>query len=198
MSHTEMPAAKDGRDTNVSDQPIDSVASGAGVLEPAGDRWRLRFTRRLPHAPEKVWRAITEPEHLQAWFPQRIVGEWVVGRPLTFASEYGDFEGEVRAFEPPSMLEFRWGTDTIRLEVKPDAQGSILTLLDTIDEVGKAARDAAGWHVCLDRLELELDGAPPASETGERWQALHPTYIERFGPEAATIGPPELPQKKEA
>jgi uncharacterized protein YndB with AHSA1/START domain len=180
----------------MSDRRTDIDASGAGVLEPAGDRWRLRFTRRLSHAPEKVWRAITEPEHLQAWFPQRIVGEWVVGASLTFASEYGDFMGEVRAFEPPSMLEFRWGTDTIRLEVKADAQGSILTLMDTFDELGKAARDAAGWHVCLDHLEQELDGTTRSWKPGDRWQAVHPTYVERFGPEAATVGPPELPQRE--
>jgi len=44
-----------------------------GTLEEAGGgRWRLRFTRTLDHPPEKVWRAITEPEHLRAWFPQRI------------------------------------------------------------------------------------------------------------------------------
>ena len=50
-----------------------------GTLEHPDGRWRLRFTRALAHPPEKVWRAITEPEHLQAWFPQRITGDWVVG-----------------------------------------------------------------------------------------------------------------------
>lgn len=33
---------------------------------------------------------------------------------------------------------------------------------------GKAARDGAGWHTCLD-----------------------PGYVERFGPEGATVGPPD-------
>ena len=161
-----------------------------GVLEPAGERWRLRFTRRLAHAPDKVWRALTEPEHVQAWFPQRIVGQWSVGAPLRFVSQGGDFDGEVLAFEPPSALEFRWGTDTIRLEVAADGQGSVLTLLDTFDELGKAARDAAGWHECLDALEQALAGNQPSWAPGERWQAVHPGYVERFGPQAATIGPP--------
>jgi hypothetical protein len=31
-----------------------------GELSKDGDQWRLRFVRRLPHAPEKVWRALTE------------------------------------------------------------------------------------------------------------------------------------------
>ncbi len=167
-----------------------------GTLEQAGDRWRLRFTRRLPHPPDKVWRAVTEPEQLKAWFPQRIVGDWRVGAPLRFESQFGDFDGEVLAFEPHSLIEFRWGTDTIRLEIAPDAQGSVLTLLDTFDELGKAARDAAGWHECLDNLEHALAGTQPPSAPGERWQAVHPNYVERFGPRAATIGPPMGAQQK--
>jgi uncharacterized protein YndB with AHSA1/START domain len=163
-----------------------------GVLEPAGDRWHLRFSRRLAHPPDKVWRAITEPEFLQAWFPQRIVGEWAVGRPLKFVSEGGDFEGEVLAFDPPSVVEFRWGTDTIRMEVQPAGPDTtVLTLLDTFDELGKAARDAAGWHECLDNLELALAGTRPTWSPGERWKAVHPKYVQRFGPRAATIGPPD-------
>ena len=154
-----------------------------------GGRWQLRFTRTLPHPQEKVWRAITEPEHLQAWFPDRVVGEWRIGAPLKFLSEYGDHDGEVIAYEPPRLVEFRWGTDIIRMELAADAQGSRLTLIDTIDELGKAARDAAGWDECLLRLEHHLAGtAAPAP--GERWKQVHLEYIERFGPEASTIGPP--------
>jgi hypothetical protein len=46
-----------------------------GTLTRQGDRWVLTFTRRLAHPREKVWRAVTEPEHLSAWYPQQIVGE---------------------------------------------------------------------------------------------------------------------------
>jgi uncharacterized protein YndB with AHSA1/START domain len=133
---------------------------------------------------------VTDPEHLKHWFPQRIVGEWRPGGKLVFASEDGEFEGEVLAFEPPTMLEFRWGTDIIRLEVRPAAQGSVLILLDTFAEQGKAARDAAGWHVCLDALERSLSRQPAATSAAE-WRDVHPTYVQKFGPAAATIGPPE-------
>jgi uncharacterized protein YndB with AHSA1/START domain len=161
-----------------------------GVLERASDRWRLRFTRHLAHPPARVWRAVTEPEHRDTWFPQRIVGELRVGAPLRFESESGDFDGEVLAFEPPSLFEFRWGTDVIRLEVRPEANGSVLTLTDTFSQQGKAARDAAGWHACLDRLECSLSDEQPSWTMADRWQAVHPGYVERFGPAAATIGPP--------
>ncbi len=167
-----------------------------GVLEPADTKWRLRFTRHLKHPPDTVWRALTEPDHLQAWFPQKIVGEWAVGAPLKFVSEFGDFEGQVLAYEPSSVLEFRWGTDTIRLEVAPDGDGSRLILLDTFAELGKAARDAAGWHTCLDALEQALDGTKPSWTTAERWPVVHRAYVEQLGPEASTIGPPEGAQAR--
>jgi uncharacterized protein YndB with AHSA1/START domain len=176
--------------------PTQQLHDAYGVLEPAGKRWRLRFSRRFTHAPDRVWRAITEPEHLKAWFPQHIVGEWRVGAALRFASEYGDFDGEVLAFEPPRLLEFRWGTDIIRMEVAPDGDGSLFTLIDTFDELGKAARDAAGWHTCLDNLEHELDGVKLSGDGRERWNAVHPVYVDRFGPGAATIGPPDPNEEK--
>jgi uncharacterized protein YndB with AHSA1/START domain len=55
-----------------------------GQLEETGGTWRLRFERRLAHPPEKVWRALTEPEHLEAWFPTTIEGEFETGAALRF------------------------------------------------------------------------------------------------------------------
>lgn len=163
-----------------------------GELEQVGDRWRLRFTRRLRHDPQTVWRAITEQEHLWAWFPDGISGEFVVGGALRFAPDSDmAFDGQVRAVDPPRLLEFTWGTDLLRFEIAPADDGCTLTLFDTLDEVGKGARDAAGWHVCLDALERALDGVPvPPTGAGE-WAAVHPRYVAKFGPQASTIGPPE-------
>jgi uncharacterized protein YndB with AHSA1/START domain len=162
-----------------------------GTLESAGQRWRLRFTRELGHPAERVWQAVTEAEHLAAWFPQRISGDWVVGAPLTFSDPQGrgpEFAGQVLACEPPSLLEFRWGPDVIRLEITPGDAGCTLTLLDTFDEYGQAARDAAGWHVCLDLLASHLDGTGP--RPGKPWAELFTAYAAAFGPDASKIGPP--------
>jgi uncharacterized protein YndB with AHSA1/START domain len=164
-----------------------------GQLDTATSRPQLRFTRRFPHPPAKVWRAVTEPDHLRAWFPDRIEGEWKVGATLQFVDQGGrvePFTGEVLVVDPPRVLEFTWGTDTLRFELEPDGDATILTLLDTIDELGKAARDAAGWHECLDHLEDELGGKQP-KKPGRIWAKVHPEYVAAFGPEASTIGPPE-------
>jgi uncharacterized protein YndB with AHSA1/START domain len=143
-----------------------------------------------------VWRAVTEPEHLDAWFPQRIVGEWRAGAPLKFESRGGEhpaFDGEVLACDPPALLEFRWGPDVLRFEIVPNAEpatGCTFRLFDVFGELGKAARDAAGWHTCLDVLEHHLSGAAAPWTDRERWGEVHPGYVERFGPAAATLGPP--------
>jgi uncharacterized protein YndB with AHSA1/START domain len=155
----------------------------------------LRFTRKLPHPPEKVWRALTEPEHLATWFPTDIEGARVAGAPLRFVfrnAEGPTIDGQMLVCEPPAVLEFRWGDDeTLRFELQPDGDGSLLTYINTFDKLGKAARDAAGWHVSLDALAQHLNGERAPASPQERWQQVHQVYVQRFGPEAATIGPPD-------
>ena len=56
-----------------------------GTLETIDGKPTIRFTRRLDHPPERVWRALTEPDELKRWFPDTIVVErWAVGATLHF------------------------------------------------------------------------------------------------------------------
>ena len=166
------------------------------TIEPVDDdRWRLRFTRTLAHPQTKVWRAVTEPDQLARWFPSTIEGERAPGAKLIF--RFPDdvpvepIDGQMLAYDPESLIEFRWGTDVVRIELRPVAEGTELTLLDTLEERGKAARDGAGWHTCLDALEAALAGDAGARAQMNTWAEVHPHYVGSFGPEAATVGPPE-------
>jgi uncharacterized protein YndB with AHSA1/START domain len=141
-----------------------------------------------------VWSAVTEPEHLDMWFPTTIDGERRAGAPLRFRHRDDaapPFDGEMLAFDPPSLMELRFGADVVRIEVQPagDAE-TVLVLTHTFEELGKAARDGAGWHTCLDMLAASLAGAERPWSAGERWRDVRAGYVERFGPEAATVGPP--------
>jgi uncharacterized protein YndB with AHSA1/START domain len=162
-----------------------------GSLEQADDGWRVRFTRMLPASPERVWRALTEPTELAVWFPTSIDGERAAGASLTFRfpqDQAPPFDGVMLVCESPRVLELMWGPDRLRFELVATADGTELTLLDNLEELGKAARDAAGWHVCLDALEVSLTGG---AEARTSWPQVHARYVASFGPAAATIGPPE-------
>jgi uncharacterized protein YndB with AHSA1/START domain len=167
-----------------------------GRLEQAGERWQLHFARRLPHPPEKVWRALTEAEHLKEWFPNDIEGERKEGAALQHVFRNGEapkMGGEMLVFEPPAVLEFTWGDDTLRFELRAEDDGrtTVLDFVDVLDDVGKAARDGAGWHVCLDGLEEHLRDEPTHWNEMEIWKPVHEAYVKQFPPEASAIGVPE-------
>ena len=164
-----------------------------GVLDRSGERLQLRYERRLPHAPDKVWQALTEPEHVSAWFPTDIVGERAAGADLSFPFRHDEgptMTGRFLAFDPPSKLEIEWGDEILRFELTPDDEGTALTMTVVFDELGTAARDGAGWHACLDALAADLDGSTGGTPE-DRWRQVHTQYVDRLGPDASTIGPPQ-------
>ena len=155
----------------------------------------LRFERRLAHPPEKVWRALTDPAELSHWFPQDVEGSFAPGAALRFVFRgpapsldgevVPDFKGEVLEADPPRMLAYRWGEDVLRWSLTPDGAGCLLVFTDTLAERGKAARDGAGWHLCLDALVTHLGGGV-AGDSGGGWQQHYQAYARDFGPGAAT------------
>jgi uncharacterized protein YndB with AHSA1/START domain len=153
------------------------------------------FELGLAATADEVWSALTEADGLNRWFPQDVQVALQPEGKMRFCYPKGQqdqdgafFEGRVLEVEPERVFAFDWGTDVLRCELRPSRDGCLLIFTDTFAELGKAARDAAGWHVCLEALEAYLDETtpPPAG----RWQQVYPGYVERFGPEAATIGSP--------
>jgi uncharacterized protein YndB with AHSA1/START domain len=172
-----------------------TAADGAdlGVLEYGRGEVTLRFTRRLPHPPAKVWRALTEPEHLAAWFPTTLEGELATGSALRFGfheMNLPDFDGTMLAYDPTKLLEFSWGDERLRFELTPDSQGTVLSFSASFAEIGRAARDAAGWHTCVDLLSYDLANEQAPWPQDDRWRQVHRDYARVLGPEAATVGPP--------
>ncbi len=153
-----------------------------GTLERVGDKLVLRYERRLRHPPEKVWRALVEPEHLAAWFPTRIEGTWRQGARLRFVFEGEESypsEGTIHVYDPPKVLEYSWEDERLRYELTPDGEGCRLVFTTTVSERSIAPRDGSGWHACLDGLEAALDGKPARS--AEFRPELYAEYVERLG-----------------
>jgi uncharacterized protein YndB with AHSA1/START domain len=156
------------------------------------DRWTLVFVRALAHPPERVWRALTEPEELRAWAPfapDRSLARTGAATLTMYenATTLGDGSAAtVTRAEPPSLLEYRWDDDLLRWELAPDGAGTRLTLSHTVAGRDWLPKVAAGWHLCLDVAERHMDGAPTtpirgADATQHGWQALHDRYAERLG-----------------
>jgi uncharacterized protein YndB with AHSA1/START domain len=164
-----------------------------GQLIRTGDRARLEYRRRLDYTPDKVWRALTEPDQLAAWFPTTIDGERAVGAELTFRFENMSLEpmhGEMLRLDPPRLLEFTWGADVLRFALEPDVAGTVMTFTVTLDELGKATRDGAGWHQSLMGLERALAGEQTRDYDPDVWRELRDVYAKRFGPAASVMQPP--------
>jgi uncharacterized protein YndB with AHSA1/START domain len=160
------------------------------LIEVGDDRVGVRFERRLDHPPERVWRAVTETEELAKWFPARpeIGGERRVGAALSFTypgNEEPPETGEIVEYDAPRLFAFTWrpGSDgeaqLLRFELEPDDEGTKLVFTHELPRPD-TAKVAAGWELCLDDLELALDGNPRAEFPEGRWVELHEAYAEQF------------------
>jgi uncharacterized protein YndB with AHSA1/START domain len=144
----------------------------------AGARPILRCERHLPRPVDVVWRAVTDPAQMRAWFPTRIeVGEWKTGARLTHFFDGHDIDplpGMVLEWDPPHRVFFTWGTDTIGFELTPAPDGGTIFVLTEELGASTAARNAAGWDACLDRLENGADGGS--------WKQRFDRYAAQFEP----------------
>ena len=149
----------------------------------------VRFTRRYPHPAERVWAAVSEPAGLRHWFPSRVELEPRVGGRIAFRDDPNlpeETSGTVLAYEPPRQLAFTWGGDELHLTVEPDgAEACTLTLVNVLEARDTAARNAAGWTVCLGELDKHLRGDPPSA--AEPWEELYAAYVAAGVPSGAPI-----------
>ncbi|HYH30583.1 MAG TPA: SRPBCC family protein [Pseudonocardia sp.] len=152
-------------------------------LQATDGRSVLRMERWLKHPPEKVWRAMTEPERLADWFPARITPELRVGGAVAF--EFGD-DGVVTDLDPPRLIAYTWGGDHLRWELRPEGAGTRLVLVHTFDDRAGAASFGAGWHTCIVALDLALDGRAGA-DPGVDDVALHERLVTQLGLDTGTV-----------
>ena len=147
----------------------------------------LRFERVLAHPQDKVWNAVTDPGELTHWFPADVDAEMRVGGGVRFTFREGEGppgDGQVTELDPPQLFEFTWNDDRLRFELEPAGDGTRLVFTHFLDAADRAARDAAGWHVCLDNLERRLAGA---EGTDGDWRGLYADYQSTGMPTGAPV-----------
>jgi uncharacterized protein YndB with AHSA1/START domain len=155
----------------------------------SGEKWTLVLVRELPHSPEKVWQALTDPASLREWAPFDADRSLAAVGPVTLATVGMPTpqvsHTEVTRADAPHLLEYRWGDNDMRWQLEPLGTGTRLTLWHNIDR-GFIAMGAAGWHICLDVLERFVADAPIGRIVGSEamkfdWPRLNKEYTARFG-----------------
>jgi uncharacterized protein YndB with AHSA1/START domain len=165
----------------------------AGTYVEHDGRPAVRFERRYPHPIERVWDAVTRPEELTHWFPSEVAIEPRPGGTIRFSGDpkIEGSTGTVLAFDPPHRLAFTWGGDELHIELASiDDTTCSLTLVNVLESRDTAARNAAGWSVCLAELTKALSGARadgPHSETAQPWRAHYGAYVAAGLPAGAPI-----------
>jgi uncharacterized protein YndB with AHSA1/START domain len=125
---------------------------------------------------------------MRSWFPTRIeIDEWKVGATLTHHFDDHDIAplpGTVKEWDPPRRVSFTWGADTISFALTPGPDGGTVFVLTEELSTSHAARNAAGWEECLDRLV--------GTDQGDTWPARFERYVAAFEPSLGRQdGPPE-------
>lgn len=154
----------------------------------------VRFERTYAHPVERVWDAVATSDGLAHWFPSKVEIEPHDGGKVTFSGDPNiatTTTGTVLAFEPPLRLHFSWSNDELRFDLEPLGDGHTrLTLINVLEATDTAARNAAGWSVCLAELDKDLAGERadgPHSETAQSWRVYYDAYVASGVPSGAFI-----------
>jgi len=168
----------------------------AALEQPLGkfvDRHTFRYEREYTHPPERVWDAITMPEHLNAWFlPYNRTELKQGGRfHMTFGRDDSDQSawcGTIAEFTPPELVDYAFDHGgRMRFELRRTERGTRLLFsqyfppgfkhVDGASENEVSGTDLpggpdtpwrpgllAGYHGSLTSLGTYLDGKGPTLE----------------------------------
>lgn len=143
------------------------------------DTFTVRRTIHIAASAEKVWRAVTEPEHISRWFGHTVLLGTGVGAHGTVAWPNEDaIPIRVEAMDRPRMISYRWCNDeasealpreldterstVFTFTLEPQGDGTRLTVVETgfgmtLDPARNLESHRLGWDEQLDRLVAELE-----------------------------------------
>jgi len=132
----------------------------------------ISFEFDLHHSPEKVWRALTDPELLAEWLLPAIGLELEPGAEFMFKTQpYPGWDGTVNCrfieIEPQRKLSYTWTVpflDTVvTFSLAPSASGTRLSLVQsgfTPEQKRESGGARYGWKMMGEKL-VDLLGRIP-------------------------------------
>lgn len=151
-------------------------------------RTAVRFSRTYDHPIERVWRFVTEADELAHWFPSRAEIDLRPGGEIRFSGDPNmkDGTGRVIAVDPPRHLSFAWGADELHFDLEELAdKRTRFTLTNVLDAPNTAARNSAGWEVCLGALDAYAAGSP--ADGRAPWKEFYDGYVDAGVPSGAPV-----------
>ncbi|NVP58069.1 SRPBCC family protein [Mycoplana rhizolycopersici] len=115
--------------------------------------------RELPHPPEKIWRALTQPQLIEEWLMKNEFKP-AVGHAFSLRADWGTVECKVRTVEPNRTLSYTWDATPLESIVTwtltPTATGTMLRMEQTgfrQDQPMFYGGAKMGWPKFIDKLE---------------------------------------------
>ena len=143
------------------------------------ETFTVRRSIRIAAPVEKVWIAVTEPEHISRWFGRTVlVGEGAGAHGTVTWPDEPPIPIRVEECDPPRRISYRWCNDgpsaPVPSEVVPEHStvftftlesmddGTRLTVVETgfqstADPAGNLESHRLGWDEQLDRLVAVLE-----------------------------------------
>jgi len=118
--------------------------------------------RELPHPPEKIWRALTQPHLIEEWLMKNDFKP-AVNHRFTLRGDWGAVDCRVLSMEPHKSLSYTWGAmgleSVVSWTLTPTATGTHLRMEQTgfRPDQNQAYQGAKfGWQRFLANLEQVL------------------------------------------
>lgn len=142
----------------------------------------VRLSAQLPVPAGRLWAQALTPVGLSEWFPFQVEYSPGVGEQIQFTDDEHSFTGEITAYSDPEELAFTFGDDNhVTITLNTDGDGTTFALVERLSDENQAARNAAGWHSAVSKLErmYEVDSPELA------WKTLYVRYAEEGFPVGA-------------
>ena len=143
------------------------------------ETFTVRRTIRIAAPIEKVWSAVTEPEHISRWFGHAEFDRAAVGVTGTLSwPDNGSIPLRIEAIDAPKMISYRWSNDdaggqpptqvddehstVFTFTLQTVAGGTVLTVVETgfettSDPSANLESHRGGWDAELDKLVALLE-----------------------------------------
>ena len=78
------------------------------MTSPATETLSVIVEREMPYPPEKIWRALTQPQLIAEWLMKNDFRP-VVDHRFSLSADWGAVDCQVMAVEPNKTLSYTWG-----------------------------------------------------------------------------------------